>query len=74
VQGSVSNPEQHGIVPRAVQALGEGIAADASDAEYEVRLLLYLNIVVIIAFSQSCTVGGMGRFVLRGALLSTRCK
>ncbi|KAF6263267.1 P-loop containing nucleoside triphosphate hydrolase protein [Scenedesmus sp. NREL 46B-D3] len=36
--GSMSSPELQGIVPRAVQALGEGIAADTSGAEYEVRL------------------------------------
>ncbi|GBF99459.1 kinesin heavy chain [Raphidocelis subcapitata] len=36
--GDVTHPELRGIVPRAVQALGEGIAADASAAEYEVRL------------------------------------
>ncbi|WIA21070.1 hypothetical protein OEZ85_005390 [Tetradesmus obliquus] len=36
--GSISSPELQGIVPRAVQALGEGIAADTSGAEYEVRL------------------------------------
>jgi hypothetical protein len=37
-QGDVSHPELRGVVPRAVQALGEGIAADAdSGAEYKVR-------------------------------------
>eukprot|EP00775_Hariotina_reticulata_P007717 gene7717-7916_t len=36
--GSISDPEEHGIVPRAVQALGDGIAADKTNAEYEVRL------------------------------------
>jgi len=36
LQGSISDPEEHGIVPRAVQILGEGIAADKSNAEYEV--------------------------------------
>lgn len=34
----MTHPELHGIVPRAVQALGEGIASDASGADYEVRL------------------------------------
>ena len=36
-QGDVSHPELRGIVPRAVEALGEGIAADDSGGEYEVR-------------------------------------
>jgi hypothetical protein len=37
LQGSMSSPDLQGIVPRAVQAIGEGIAADTSGAEYEVR-------------------------------------
>jgi hypothetical protein len=36
-QGDVADPELRGIVPRAVEALGEGIAADDSGAEYEVH-------------------------------------
>lgn len=39
LQGDVSDPDQRGIVPRAVEALGEGIAADDSGAEYEVTLV-----------------------------------
>lgn len=35
-QGDVTKPLLRGIVPRAVEALGEGIAADSSGAEYEV--------------------------------------
>ena len=37
LQGSVSEQSLRGMVPRAVQALGQGIAADTSGAEYEVR-------------------------------------
>jgi hypothetical protein len=36
LQGDVSHPQLRGIVPRAVEALGEGIAGDSSGAEYEV--------------------------------------
>lgn len=35
-QGDVNNPQLHGIVPRAVMALGRGIEADNSGSEYEV--------------------------------------
>lgn len=38
LQGDVSDPRQQGVVPRAVRALGAGIAADASGAEWAVRL------------------------------------
>jgi hypothetical protein len=36
----MSSPDLQGIVPRAVQAIGEGIAADTSGAEYEVQCRL----------------------------------
>lgn len=38
LQGSIDG-EQRGLVPRAVQALGEGIEADSSGAEFEVGSL-----------------------------------
>lgn len=39
LQGCVTG-EERGLVPRAVQALGEGIEADTSGAEFEVSLLM----------------------------------
>jgi hypothetical protein len=38
-QGDMGNSGGGGIVPRAVQALARGIAADESGAEYQARLL-----------------------------------
>lgn len=35
-QGTIDG-EERGLVPRAVQALGQGIEADTSGAEFEVR-------------------------------------
>jgi hypothetical protein len=52
----MSSPDLQGIVPRAVQAIGEGIAADTSGAEYEVRWQLSCKpqLVCVIACQSVC--------------------
>lgn len=44
-QGSIDGNER-GLVPRAVQALGEGIEADTSGAEFEVSTVMRAHCVL----------------------------